>query len=90
MTLLSACQIGAAAPVPKARGNPPAGVCDRAAADALAGRARVTDEEARRLTGASVVRQIEPGMGVTMDYRQERVTIETDPKTGKIFRAYCG
>jgi hypothetical protein len=25
-----------------------------------------------------------------MDFRQERITIETDPDTGKIIRAYCG
>lgn len=42
------------------------------------------------MTGATIVRQIAPGQGATMDYRQERVTIETDPKTGKIIRAFCG
>lgn len=62
----------------------------RAAADAPAGKDRVTDERARQITGALVVRQIRPGQGVTMDYRQERVTIETDPKTGRILRAFCG
>lgn len=66
------------------------GLCRRDAADALAGKDRLSDAEARRMTGASVVRQIQPGQGVTMDYRQERVTIETDPKTGKIVRAFCG
>ncbi len=39
---------------------------------------------------ARIVRHIRPGQGVTMDYRQERVTIETDPKTGKIVRAMRG
>ena len=43
-----------------------------------------------RITGATVVRQIEPGQGVTMDYRQERVTIETDRRTNRILRAMCG
>jgi hypothetical protein len=43
-----------------------------------------------QITGASLVRQIEPGQGVTMDYRPERVTIETDPNTGTILRASCG
>ncbi len=64
--------------------------CRNDAAAALAGRDRVTDEEAKRLTGATIVRQIKPGQPVTLDYRQERVTIETDPKTGKIVRAFCG
>ena len=56
----------------------------------LAGKARVSDAEAQQATGATIVRQIRPGQGVTMDYRKERVTIETDPKTGRIIRAYCG
>lgn len=43
-----------------------------------------------QLTGATIVRQIKPGNPVTMDFRQERVTIETDEKTGKIVRASCG
>ncbi|GAA5235174.1 hypothetical protein FOZ76_23295 [Verticiella sediminum] len=66
------------------------GICQRDAADALAGRDRLTDEQAKQASGASIVRQIAPGQAVTMDYRQERVTIETDPKTGKIVRAFCG
>jgi hypothetical protein len=43
-----------------------------------------------QLTGATIVRQVKPGDPVTMDFRQERITIETDPDTGKIIRAYCG
>ncbi|WIG50290.1 MAG: hypothetical protein OJF48_001207 [Afipia sp.] len=42
------------------------------------------------MTGATIVRQIKPGQGVTMDYRPERVTIETDDRTRKIIRASCG
>lgn len=67
-----------------------AGICKKDAAEALVGRAKVTDDEARQLTGATIVRQIKPGDPVTMDFRQERVTIETDDKTGKIVRAICG
>lgn len=66
------------------------GACSEDAAEALAGKARIGDAEARQVTGATIVRQIRPGQGVTMDYRRERVTIETDPKTGRIIRAYCG
>lgn len=66
------------------------GICRPDAAEALKGRARLTDRQARRMTGATIVRQIAPGQGVTMDYRRERVTIETDPRTGKIVRAFCG
>lgn len=76
--------------VSQAQASTASGICRREAAEALTGKKRVTDARARRITGASIVRQIKPGQGVTMDYRRERVTIETDPKTGRIVRAYCG
>ena len=89
--LVAACQ--ATKPETKAQTKPDGGetdLCRPAAAEALAGKDRVGDAEAKRLTGASIVRQIQPGQGVTLDYRRERVTIETDPKTDKIVRAFCG
>ncbi len=75
---------------PEAAQNPPPGDCRPADAEALTGKAAITDAEAMQLTGATMVRQIKPGDAVTMDYRKERVTVETDPKTGKITRAMCG
>lgn len=66
------------------------GVCNQAAAAALTGKNRISDRRAKRLTGATIVRQIRPGQGVTMDYRRERITIETNPRTNKIVRAFCG
>lgn len=66
------------------------GICRQDAAQVLAGRDRITDDEAKRSTGATIVRQIKPGDPVTMDLRRERVTIETDAATGKIVRAFCG
>lgn len=85
---LAACQSPTQATPPAAGG--PSGICRPDAAQALAGKDRVSDDQARQLTGATLVRQIAPGQPVTMDYRQERVTIETYPKTGKIVRAFCG
>lgn len=82
--LLAACQSEPVATAPQT------GICARDAAEALAGKDRVTDEQAKQLTGASIVRQLKPGDAATMDFRQERVTIETDPKKGKIVRASCG
>lgn len=67
-----------------------AGACKPKAAEALVGKDRISDEDAKRLTGATIVRQLKPGDPATMDFRQERVTIETDPATGKIVRAMCG
>jgi len=66
------------------------GTCKPEAAQALVGRDRVTDEQAKQLTGATIVRQVKPGDPVTMDFREDRVTIETDADTGKIVRATCG
>lgn len=82
---LAACQ----SPAQPAPGGP-ASLCRPDAAQALVGKPAVSDADARRLTGATLVRQIQPGQAVTMDFRQERVTIETDTKTGKIVRATCG
>ncbi len=64
--------------------------CDPSAAQALAGKPRHTDEEAMRLTGANIVRQVSPGEMATHDFRENRVTIETDPATNRIVRATCG
>lgn len=83
---LASCQSTAQPPQEGAAPSP----CRPDAAEALVGRARISDAEARQATGASLVRQIGPGQPVTMDHRRERVTIETDPKTGKIVRASCG
>lgn len=74
----------------RTKGHGMAGICRGDAASALAGKKQLTDRQARRMTGATIVRQIRPGQGVTMDYRRERVTIETNPKTGRIVRAFCG
>ncbi|MGJ7041558.1 putative lipoprotein YajG [Shinella sp. BE166] len=66
------------------------GLCKTETVAALVGKDRISDDEAKQLTGATIVRQIKPGDPVTMDFRQERVTIETDEATGKIIRAMCG
>lgn len=88
LTIAFAMTVGSC--VPSHAANPQPGVCNPAAAEALAGKNRISNRRAKQLTGATVVRQIKPGQGVTMDYRRERVTIETDPKTRKIVRAFCG
>lgn len=76
---------------PSRAGNSAAsGICRNDAAEALTGVNRLTDEQAKKLTGATIVRQVTPNQGVTMDYRRERLTIATDPKTDKIIRATCG
>jgi glutamine phosphoribosylpyrophosphate amidotransferase len=54
------------------------------------GKPKPTDETAMQITGAKMVRQIAPGDMVTQDFREERVTIETDPASGLVTRASCG
>ncbi|MCJ8520998.1 I78 family peptidase inhibitor [Rhizobium tarimense] len=43
-----------------------------------------------QLTNSRTVRQIEPGQPVTQDFREDRVTIETDPVSGRVVSARCG
>lgn len=65
-------------------------LCIEEAAQGLVGKTKPSDSEAMGLTGATIVRQIAPGQPVTEDYRENRVTIETDPATGRVVRAACG
>jgi hypothetical protein len=68
----------------------PSGRCDPVAARALVGKPKRTDEAAKQGTGATIVRQIAPGQPVTHDYRDNRVTLETDPTSGLVVEATCG
>jgi 8-oxo-dGTP pyrophosphatase MutT (NUDIX family) len=56
----------------------------------LVGKAKSTDAEAMTLTTSTSVRQIEPGQPVTHDFRDNRLTIETDPASGLVVAASCG
>jgi hypothetical protein len=64
--------------------------CNAEAARGLVGEPKPTDGEAMQLTGAKTVRQIQPGDMVTQDFREDRVTIETNPASGLVVRATCG
>lgn len=66
------------------------GPCSADAAQSLVGKPKPTDGEAMRITNAKTVRQIEPNQAVTHDLREDRVTIETDPATGRVVGARCG
>lgn len=70
--------------------EPGPGICNAAAAQRLIGKARPSVAAAMRLTGATLVRQIGPGDAVTHDLRDNRVTIETDPTSGRVINATCG
>jgi hypothetical protein len=66
------------------------GPCSADAAQSLVGKPKPTDGEAIRITNSKTVRQIEPNQAVTHDFREDRVTIETDPATGRVVGARCG
>lgn len=96
--LLSFCSLCAAScmTVPPAPHRPP-GIeayetsCNAASATRLIGRARSAEaaELARGLSGATLVRWIAPGEGVTSDYNTARVNLETDAR-GRIVSVRCG
>jgi len=67
----------------------PQTVCNADAAQKLVGK-NPTDKEVLLLTKAKSLRRIEPGMMVTHDFRKDRVTVETDPKSGRVVSAGCG
>ena len=66
------------------------GQCDAARGQSLIGRARSAElgAEAMRLTGAGTMRWLTPGMIVTMEYREDRLTVFLDA-AGRVERASC-
>jgi hypothetical protein len=70
--------------------TPAPAACDAAAVQDLLGKsaARV-QAEAKRRAGAALVRTYESGSPVTMDYRADRLNIETDAN-GAIVKLSCG
>ena len=68
--------------------NQPKCIADQATA--LVGQSNLTEEQIKQKTKAQIVRMVEPGQAVTMDYREERVTVTVDPASKKIIQASCG
>jgi hypothetical protein len=68
----------------------PGAQCDANPAQALVGqRADKAGDEAKRLSGARLVRRYVTGAIVTMDFRADRLNIETDAN-GVIVKLTCG
>lgn len=82
--------LAACTQVPAPTATTEAGICNPDAARRIVGRPGITDNEAKRVTGAGSVRQIAPGQPVIQNYSNTRLTIETDPVTGRITAASCG
>ncbi len=84
---LGAC---AKPPLPVAAEPAPGVQCDANAAQALVGRAAATvAAEAQRLSGARSVRRYATGDAVTMDFRPDRLNIESDA-AGNVVKFSCG
>ncbi|MEB2843606.1 I78 family peptidase inhibitor [Endobacterium cereale] len=90
VTVFAVLAVAAGAPATAFAAPAKAKLCNAEAAKKLVGKKKPSDARAKRLTGAANVRQIGPGDMVTRDFRQDRVTIETDPATGRVTQASCG
>ncbi|APR70514.1 I78 family peptidase inhibitor [Acinetobacter haemolyticus] len=59
-------------------------------AQKLVGQTGLTEAQIKEKTKSEIVRSIGPNQPVTMDYRENRVTVTVDPKSKKITHASCG
>lgn len=85
--LLAACSTAPAEPVVGQTGH----VCRKDSLGAFAGReaTAAVGAEILHVSGASILRWVQPGMMVTMEYREDRVTVWLAPGN-KIERVSCG
>ena len=85
--LLAAC----AAPESNVHGGTPGQQCRPGSADRFVGQAGTSETGAAilRASNAAVLRWAPPGIMLTMDYREDRVTVWLDA-TGRITQIKCG
>ena len=70
--------------------QPAAGKCVAEAAQALVGSQGLSTAQIMQRTGATEVRHLRPNDAATMDYRDMRISVVTDPATQKVIHASCG
>lgn len=87
--LLGACSTAPAEPV--VHGRTPGHTCNGVGADKFIGQSGVvaTGAAIKRATNAAVLRWAPPGVMLTMDYREDRVTVWLGPDK-RITRIRCG
>ena len=56
----------------------------------LIGQSGLTEEQIKQKTKSEIVRSVGPNQPMTMDYRENRVTVTIDPRSKKITQATCG
>lgn len=88
-TALAGCASDRGTPSP--RPAPAPATCDAAAMQSLVGTpaAAIVDAEAKRQTGAALVRRYTTGAMLTMDFRADRLNIESDA-AGMVVKVSCG
>ena len=87
--LLAACSTAPAQPV--VHGQTPGHTCKAEGTEQFVGQTR-TDAigaEIKRVSNAAVLRWAPPGVMLTMDFREDRVTVWLDP-ANKITQIKCG
>jgi hypothetical protein len=86
--LLAACSTAPATPV---HGVTPGHKCELAGTDQFIGQegTSATGAAIKRVSHAAVLRWSPPGVMLTMDYREDRVTVWLDPSR-KITQIKCG
>lgn len=67
-----------------------AAICVADEAAKLVGQSGLSEVLIKAKTKAGIVRMVAPGQPVTMDYREDRVTVVTNPQTKMIIQASCG
>src|SRR5437763_5623250 len=87
--LLAACSTAPAAPI--IHGQTPGHKCDKAGTEAFIGKAgtKVNGAAIKRASHAAVLRWAPPGYAMTMDFREDRVTIWLD-EARRITKISCG
>ena len=88
-TALAACATAAPPPAPIGPGG--RYVCRQASYEEFIGRVATSDVAAEllRASGARTIRWVQPGMAVTMEYSEERLTVRL-ASNNRIVTASCG
>lgn len=70
------------------RANQPKCIAEEA--QKLIGQSGLSEQQIKQKTKSEIVRSVGPNQPVTMDYRDNRITVTVDPQSKKIISANCG
>lgn len=66
-------------------------VCSSKKAEKLTGKnANMADQGILSSTNSEIIRRVTPSQPMSLDYRENRITLLVDPATNRIIRATCG